>query len=82
MNLPPLPENEEDRLQALIKYQVLDTQPEQAYDDLTAIAAYICNTPISLISLVDENRQWFKSKVGLDVTQTPRELAFCSNTIL
>ena len=82
MNLPPLPENEEDRLQALIKYQVLDTQPEQAYDDLTAIAAYICNTPISLISLVDENRQWFKSKVGLEATETPRELAFCAHTIL
>ncbi|MDY6900066.1 MAG: ATP-binding protein [Cyanobacteriota bacterium] len=82
MNLPPLPENEEDRLQALIEYQVLDTQAEQAYDDLTAIAAHICNTPISLISLVDENRQWFKSKVGLEATETPRELAFCAHTIL
>lgn len=82
MNLPPFPANEEDRLQALIEYQVLDTQAEQAYDDLTAIAAHICNTPISLISLVDENRQWFKSKFGLEATQTPRELAFCAHTIL
>lgn len=82
MNLPPLPNNEEDRLQALIDYQVLDTEAEQRFDDLTAIAAHICNTPISLISLVDENRQWFKSKVGLEATETPRELAFCAHTIL
>ena len=82
MNLPPLPNNEEDRLQALIEYQVLDTEAEQQFDDLTAIAAHICDTPISLISLIDENRQWFKSKVGLEVTETPRELAFCAHTIL
>ncbi|MGB3758730.1 MAG: ATP-binding protein [Rivularia sp. (in: cyanobacteria)] len=82
MNLPPLPDNEDDRLQALIKYQVLDTQAEQQFDDLTALASHICNTPIALISLVDANRQWFKSKVGLEVTQTPRELALCAHTIL
>ena len=82
MNLPPLPENEDDRLQALIEYKVLDTEAEQQFDDLTAIAAHICNTPISLISLVDEHRQWFKSKVGLEETETPRELAFCAYTIL
>ncbi len=82
MNLPPLPTNEDDRLQALLQYQVLDTESEQAFDDLTAIAAHICNTPISLISLVDKDRQWFKSKIGLGATQTPRELAFCAYTIL
>ncbi|WP_414623672.1 ATP-binding protein [Calothrix sp. CCY 0018] len=82
MNLPPLPDNEEDRLQALIKYQVLDTEAEQQFDDLTAIAAHICDTPISLISLIDTSRQWFKSKLGLEVTETPRELAFCAHTIL
>lgn len=82
MNLPPLPANEEDRLQALIQYKVLDTEAEQQFDDLTAIAAHICDTPISLISLVDKNRQWFKSKVGLSAIETPRELAFCAHTIL
>ncbi|MGB3637794.1 MAG: ATP-binding protein [Rivularia sp. (in: cyanobacteria)] len=82
MNLPPLPDNEDDRLQALIKYQVLDTQAEQRFDDLTAIAAHICDTPISFISLIDTNRQWFKSKYGLEVTESPRELAFCAYTIL
>jgi signal transduction histidine kinase len=82
MNLPPLPDNEDDRLQALLQYQVLDTQAEQAFDDLTAIAAYICDTPIALISLVDANRQWFKSKIGLEAIETPRELAFCAYTIL
>ncbi len=82
MNLPPLPANEDDRLRALLRYKVLDSQVEQAFDDLTAIAAHICDTPISLISLIDENRQWFKSKVGLEATETPRELAFCAYTIL
>ncbi len=82
MKLPPLPNNEDDRLQALIKYQVLDTQAEQRFDDLTAIAAHICDTPISFISLIDTNRQWFKSKYGLEVTESPRELAFCAYTIL
>ncbi|AFY56636.1 histidine kinase with GAF domain [Rivularia sp. PCC 7116] len=82
MNLPPLPDNEDDRLEALIKYEVLDTQAEQRFDDLTAIAAHICNTPISFISLIDKNRQWFKSKFGLEVTESPRELAFCAYTIL
>jgi signal transduction histidine kinase len=82
MNLPPLPANEDDRLQALLEYKVLDTEAEQQFDDLTLIAAHICNTPISLISLIDRNRQWFKSKIGLEVAQTPRELAFCAHTIL
>ncbi len=82
MNLPPLPDNEDDRLQALIQYQVLDTEAEQQFDDLTTIAAHICDTPISLISLIDTSRQWFKSKLGLEVTETPRELAFCAHTIL
>ncbi|BAY81863.1 periplasmic sensor signal transduction histidine kinase [Calothrix parasitica NIES-267] len=82
MKLPPLPDNEDDRLQALIKYKVLDTPAEKAFDDLTALAAYICDTPISLISLVDENRQWFKSKVGLETIETPRQLALCAHTIL
>jgi two-component system, NtrC family, sensor kinase len=77
--LAPVPD--EVRVAALQKYALLDTEPEQAFDDLTLIASYICKTPIALISLVDEDRQWFKAKIGITVSETPREFAFCSVAI-
>lgn len=75
------PSDDATRLENLRRYQVLDTEPEQLYDDFTELAAQICDTPISLISLVDEDRQWFKSKVGLHVEETPREHAFCNHAL-
>ena len=77
-----LPNNESQRLEALYQYQILDTNSENCFDDLTYLAAQICQTPIALVSLVDAERQWFKSKVGLTVTQTHRALAFCTHAIL
>jgi diguanylate cyclase (GGDEF)-like protein/PAS domain S-box-containing protein len=78
----PLPANETARLQALSEYQILDTLPEPAYDDLTLLAAQVCDTPIALISLIDRDRQWFKSRQGLEISEIPREAAFCAHTIL
>jgi anti-sigma regulatory factor (Ser/Thr protein kinase) len=73
--------DEASRLKALHKYRILDTKPEQAFDDLTLLASQICGTPIALISLVDENRQWFKSRVGVQVQETSRSVSFCAHAI-
>lgn len=78
----PLPPNELQRLETLRSYNVLDTPPEPAFDDLTQLAAQICEVPIAAVSLVDGNRQWFKSIIGLSATETSRDIAFCAHTIL
>ncbi|MGB3494148.1 MAG: ATP-binding protein [Elainellaceae cyanobacterium] len=69
-------------MKTLCEYHVLDTDPEIGFDDLVCLASHLCDTPVSLISLIDAERQWFKSKVGLEIASTPRDIAFCSHTIL
>jgi GAF domain-containing protein len=81
MMAAPLPPNEKTRLKVLWQYEVLDTVPEAMFDDLTELAARICESPMALISLVDEKRQWFKSKVGTTVTETSRDISFCGHAL-
>jgi diguanylate cyclase (GGDEF)-like protein len=78
----PLPSNEADRLLTLQGFDILDSGAESAFDDITRLAAYICDVPIALISFVDSDRQWFKSKVGLEFSQTPRDQSLCAHAIL
>jgi PAS domain S-box-containing protein len=81
-SIAPLPPDEEARLAALRRVEVLDTDPEATFDDIARLAAYICQTPFALVSLVDEHRQWFKARVGVDASETPRDIAFCAHAIL
>lgn len=81
MKVPQAPDNEIARVEQLHTYNILDTLPEEAYDDIVRIAAHICGTPIALISLVDHDRQWFKAKVGLDAEQTGRDVSFCGHVV-
>jgi anti-sigma regulatory factor (Ser/Thr protein kinase) len=78
---PPVPENEAARLAALRRYQILDTEPERSFDDLTLLASHICGTPMALITLVDADRQWFKSRLGVSVRETARAVSFCAHAI-
>ena len=81
-SIAPKHAKESERLQALLASELLDSLPEPAFDQLTELAAGICEVPIALVSLVDEHRQWFKSRVGLDPCETSRDLAFCAHAIL
>jgi hypothetical protein len=77
-----MPPTEKQRLKVLWEYEILDTVPEEVFDELTELAARICGTPIATISLVDEDRQWFKSRIGLSQTETARDISFCAHAIL
>ncbi|MFI7541187.1 GAF domain-containing protein [Actinoplanes sp. NPDC049599] len=78
----PLPSNEADRLAALYELHVLDTAPETDFDDIVKLASTVCDVPMSLVSLIDIDRQWFKAKIGTDLTETPRDMSFCGHAIL
>lgn len=78
----PVPPDEDRRLAALRRYEVLDSPAEEAFDDLTRVAAQVCQMPIAVISLLDDQRQWFKSRIGIAVAETPRQLSFCTHAIL
>jgi signal transduction histidine kinase len=82
MDSYPIPKNEKERLQALYDYDILDTISEMEYDCITKIASQICNVPASLITFLDRDRQWFKSHLGVDISETPRALSFCNYTII
>ncbi|QBC44106.1 PAS domain S-box protein [Iodobacter fluviatilis] len=82
MTMPPIPPDETERLHLLHALELLDSEAEPAFDLITRLVSQILHVPIALVSLVDENRQWFKSRVGLDATETPREFAFCAHTIM
>ena len=77
----PLPPDEDERLAALRSFEVLDTEPDAAFDDLTRIAARVCGAPVALVSLVDSDRQWFKARCGSDASEMPRDVSVCAYAI-
>jgi GAF domain-containing protein len=78
----PRPSNEKRRLEVLWQHDLLDTPPEQELDDLTELASFVCGTPIALISLMDEHRQWFKARIGMTQAETARDVSFCAHAIM
>ena len=78
----PLPPDEAERLAALREYRILDTPPEQGFDDLTWLASFICQTPMALVTLIDTHRQWFKSRVGFESSETPRTESICAHAVM
>ncbi|HAK30234.1 MAG TPA: hybrid sensor histidine kinase/response regulator, partial [Sphingobacterium sp.] len=81
MNAKLSPKNESDRIRVLHEYEILNTAAEEEFDRITKIASLVCGTPISLISLVDKDMQWFKSRVGLEIDETTRDVSFCQYTL-
>src|SRR5687767_12379078 len=79
--IPPIC-NDKERLAALRRYGILDTPPEQAFDDIARLVAHVCQTPVAMVSFVDEHRQWFKSEIGMGVRETPLDLSICAHAIL
>lgn len=77
----PILENESNRLSELLSFCILDTPPDQGLDDITSLASAICGTPIALVSLIDKERQWFKSRAGMEEKETPRDISFCGHAI-
>ena len=82
MKLAPIPDKELERIAELMKYCILDTAPDDTFDQITKLAASICNTEIALVSFIDTNRQWFKSRFGLEATETLRDVSFCGHAIM
>ncbi len=80
--MAPIPENEERRLEVLHQHRILDSAAERSFDEITRLAATICDAPISLLSFIDRNRQWIKSNCGLSMSETSRDVAFCSHAIM